>query len=217
VYSVTEEISGGKKKPDKYTDWPTFYLIDPALGFMIESRYQNQYTFDTNSNLKESEDLYRGLVSSHYQLYPDRGYVEYISKIKKNGEITENKYRINLRGNFPTWDANSFFFLPIRVMDTAGGGILYMVFPEVGKEPFPFFFKSEAEEPVKVKAGIFKTHRLVVMAGDPFLARLAEPILKKAAFWVDDSKRITVKIQFAWGLGVEELEEISNVKTRILF
>jgi hypothetical protein len=214
VYSITEDVSGGKKIPDKYTDWPTFYLIDPVRGSTIESRFQNQYSSSTDNDTNSlKNDPYKGLISSHYQLFQDPGYVEYISKVRKGKEITENRCRINLKGNFPTFDANSFFFLPVRVMDIAGGGIMYLVAPELLKEPLPFFFKSEAEESVKVKAGIFDSHRLVVMAGDPFLGAVGEPILKKAAFWVDKKKRITVKIQFAFGFGTMELEEISNVST----
>lgn len=209
VYSISVKFPSDKKIPKKYTDWPSFSVIDPRQGLTIESLFS-----DTNVIESDPGSPYSGLIYSHYQLLGDMGYVEYRSKIIKDNKLKESKTRVNLIRNFPTWDGTSFFYFPARLMDIRGGGIMYIVSPEFMKDPMPFSFNYKAKETIRVKAGEFNTYKVITVSGDPFLGKLAEPVLKKAAFWIDESTGITVKIQYAFGYGVEEVEEISNVNIK---
>ncbi|MGA2140981.1 MAG: DUF3108 domain-containing protein [Brevinematales bacterium] len=211
VYMAETEIPGGRKIPGNYLNWPSYYLIDPSHGCVLESVFiwnTNDIAFKT----KAQDIPYSSLIYSCYQLHMKEGYVKYVSRSMKNTEIIERNYRVDVKADYPVWDGISFFYFPSRMMDIRGGGTMYIVTPEFLKDATPFSLKYKSREKVVTKAGDFSTFKVSVITDDPFLERLAEPILKKASFWVEDSPRkLTVRIQFAFGGGVVELEEISNV------
>ena len=211
VYMAETEFPGGRKIPGNYMNWPSYYLIDPTRGSVLESVFKwntNDIAFKT----KAQDIPYSSLVYSIYQFHIKEGYVEYMSRSMKNSELIERNYRVNVKADYPVWDGISFFYFPSRLMDIRGGGTMYIVTPEFLKEATPFSLIYRSKEKVVTKAGNFNTFKVSIITDDPFLERLAEPILKKASFWVEDSgMRLTVKVQFAFGGGVVELEEISNV------
>ncbi len=209
VYGVQAKSPADRKIPDNYKEWPSFYIIDPWQGSVIEAVYSIK-----TSDIKDIDPAnpYSSLIYSHYKLHRDSGYVEYTSKSLKNKELIEKNYRVNIKKDYPVCDANSTFYFPTRFLDVRNGGILYMVSPEFLKDPVPFSFKYESRETIRTKAGQFAAIKGAVVSGDPFIGQLVGPLLKKFAIWYEDSdRRLTVKIQLAYG-GYMELEEISNVR-----
>lgn len=208
TYSLERPLSGNIKPAKKYTEWPSYILIDPEQG-EIESELNNN---NTNSNDPDSSNPYYNIVYTHYQMYTDKGYVEYISRVKNKKELTESRYRVNITPGFPYWDGPSFFYFPARFMDIRSQGTMFLITPEYLKDPMPFSFKYEADETIRTKAGTFHTKKLSVVTGDPFISKLSEPLLKRFATWIEDSdRRLAVKVQIAYG-GELVLEEISNVR-----
>lgn len=132
IYSDEITISSGKKLPGNYTNWPSFYLIDPSRGSLIES----EVNYNTNDFQDNSPDDLRGMIYSHYQLYSDKGYVENSSKKVKDNKTNENKNRVKINPKFPSWDGNSAGYFSMRFMDVSSPGIMYIISPGGIKDPF---------------------------------------------------------------------------------
>ncbi len=207
VYSDEITVSGEKKLPENYSNWPSFYLVDPARGSLIEAKV----SYSTNDFQGNSPDDLKGMIYSHYQLYLNEGYVEYRSKKVKDNKTNEYKNRVRINPDFPSWDGNSAGYLSMRFMDVSSPGIMYIISPGGLKDPIPFTYRYVAKETMLTKVGKFRVNRAKTVLGDPFLGKLMEPILKKADLWFEDSdRRLLVKVD---GFGqVLVLEEISNVK-----
>lgn len=204
VYTLTNEIKSFNQIAGTGT---SYYDIDPKLGDVVESVFYN-----TNANEDSTDNPYASILYGHYHLNLDTGTVEYLSEAKKGKDIIDSKYRIYIKKGFPIIDATSFFYFPTRLMDVKGGGIIYMVSPEFLKEPVPVTFEYLNKQKITTAAGTFSTYKVMVLSGDPFIAKLGESVLKKAAFWVEDSnRRFTVKIQLAFGGQIIELEGITNI------
>ena len=207
IYSDEITISSGKKLPGNYTNWPSFYLIDPSRGSLIES----EVNYNTNDFQDNSPDDLRGMIYSHYQLYSDKGYVENSSKKVKDNKTNENKNRVKINPKFPSWDGNSAGYFSMRFMDVSSPGIMYIISPGGIKDPIPFTYRYVAKETISTKAGTFRVKRAKTVMGDPFLGKLMEPVLKNANLWFEDSDRkLLIKVD---GFGqLLTLEEISNVR-----
>jgi hypothetical protein len=138
--------------------------------------------------------------------------LEYRSK-KINGDVTnESKYIVKFNTDFPSVDIRGGIYLS-RFLDPRSGGIYYSINPDTLREPSPSIIRYASDEIITTKAGSFRVKKLIFVGADPFISKLMEPILKKIAFWVEDSdRRIVIKIStFA---GDEILEEISNINMK---
>ena len=208
LYMDIISVSGNKKLPKKYSDWPISALIDPVRAQTIEAE-GNLNTNDMNDPSFSSFG-FSGMFYFHYQLYRDKGYVKYLSKSLQSKSIQTTSYTINVKPGFPLMDAFSQDFISDRLIDPRSPGIMYWVIPNFMKEPLQFTFKIEKKETISVKAGTFKANKVIIYTGDPFLRKLAEPFLKNSCVMVEDSdRRLPLKTQVQ---GYDEvLEEISNV------
>ncbi len=218
-YMVTRKITNGmggfsyliyfdmisvsvKEGPAKdYTKWPMFFLVDPLSGSLVESVIK----YSTNS------PGINGVIYSHYRLL--KGYVEYITRSLKNHETNENRYRVNVKPGFPSWDMWSSIYFTLRFLDVRSPGVEYVIIPEVMKEPIPFSAVYLGKETIKTGAGSFDVIKAKMPMGDPFLGRLLDPMMGNAYSMIEDSdRRLVVKIGAADNGNV--LEEISNVNDK---
>ena len=203
IYFNSIAVSGGKKPSEDYTKWPMFFLVDPGIGCVIESETH----YSTNS------PGIGGLIYSHYRLFRDRGYIEYISKSIKGAETFESRYRVRVNPDYPSWDMWSGIYFSMRFMDVRTPGIIYIIIPEVIKEPIPFTAVYSGSDTVTVKAGTFKVNKSKMAMGDAFLGKLLNPMMGNATSLVTDSdRRLVVKIGAAQNANI--LEEISNVSIK---
>jgi hypothetical protein len=205
VYEDIIAVSGGRKLPGRYTDWPVSVLIDPVLGSTLES--------EGNLSTNELKDFASfgvgGLIYWHYQLYPGQGIVKYTSKSMKADEIITKNYRINVKPGFPAMDAFSEGFIISRFIDPHSPGIVYYVIPDFMKEPFPLTVRFAGKENITIKAGKFNSLKIVFTMGDPFIGKLMEPFMKDSSLYVDSERRIPIESKLNSGETI--LEEISNV------
>ncbi len=209
VYSdmvTLERVKKGKALAKNYKDWPSFYLIDPAKGCLIESEMK----YDVNDFKDNSDKEFRGMIYSHYQFYQDKGYVEFITKSENGDKTNESKYRLKVDSNFPYWDGSSTGFLSMRFMDINSPGYMYTIIPQAIKEPMPFTYRFISKETLSIKPGKFQINKLNVIMADPFIAKLMEPFLKNLAFLIEDSDR-RLLVKFETPMGYDVLEDISNV------
>lgn len=200
VYKDDIRLSSSGKLPADYTNWKSSFLVDPKLGSVLEA------SENTGSENDDNRQFY------HYKFYPDRGYVDFVSKSKKKSTTMERKYRVKVNPEFPAWDNLSMYYA-LSFLDDRGGGILYVINPSFFKEPLPFYFKHKANETIKTKAGTFHTSKAVMIVADTFLGSLMEPVLKGSAMWVEDSnRRLFIKAELAGYTAF--LEDISNVNVK---
>ena len=208
LYMNLISVSGNKKLPKNYSDWPISALIDPVRAQTIEAEG------NLNTNAMDDPSFssfgFGGLFYFHYNLYRDKGYIKYSSKSLKGESILTTSYTINIKPNFPLMDAFSQDFISDRLIDPRSPGIMYFIIPNFMKEPLPMTFKIEKKETLTIKLGTFKANKIVMFTGDPFLGRLAESFLKNSSVMVEDTdRRLPLKTQVQGYY--EVLEEISNV------
>ncbi len=201
----------GEKPPENFTNWPVTYLIDPERAVTLES--DAHYDKKMMDNPVTAAFGIGNLISFQYRLNRDKGYVEYLSKNVKGSVTNESRYLIKVNPDFPGGKDMEFMFYSIRMLDVRSGGISYTIMPEFMKEPMAGFYKIDSKLTVKAGAGTFSVNKIIAIGGDPFFAKLLEPILKKFAYYVEDSdRRLVVKVNTFAGDIV--LEEISNVNLK---
>ncbi len=200
IYKDDIRISGGKKLPENYKDWQSSFLIDPKRGSVLEA----------SENLGYDREGDSGTANYNYRLYPEKGYVDFVSKTIKNKVLSESKYRVKVNPDFPAWDNFSMYYAPC-FLDNRSGGIMYLINPAFFKEPLPVSFKHLSADTIRTKAGTFRTSKAVIIFADAFISKLMEPLLKGTAMWVEDSdRRILIKAEMAGYVAF--IEEISNVR-----
>ena len=209
TYQDMISVSSAKKPVKNYISWPVYYDIDPQVGSVIESA--------GNLNADDLKDWPKApsgevFLSWHYKLNREKGYVEYSSKMLNDKKTNESKSVIRFNTDFPSSDQWGGSTL-IRLFDLRSGGIYYNITALFMKEPMPLTVKYISTETVQTKAGSFRTSKINIVAGDPFLGKLLEPMMKTSGYWIEDSsRRLLVKDEMA-GAGVI-LEEISNVNIK---
>ncbi len=192
-----------------YTNWISYYLIDPKQGTVLESCEH----LSTNQEYMRENAKY-GIVNTffiHYILHRDKKYVEYTEKSLKENGVSESRYKVDINPGFPSWDGGAFFMLSPRFMDVKSGGIFYLVGPAFFKEPVPVTLKYEAKASIGTKAGTFRVKKMATVIADPFIGKLMEPFTKEGSTWVEDSdRRLLIKIHRS-DENETFLEEISNI------
>ncbi len=209
IYKNEIRISSGKSLPGNYRDWPSYCLIDPRLGSVLEW----EETYDTNTEIfKENEALFYPYYFQFHYNY-NRGYVDEIIKSVKGKETTSARYHVAVNPDFPVWDQINFSFFGPSFMDVRSGGIIYMVAPFMLKEAAPVTFKYQASETITTKAGNFRALKETFLISDPFIGNLMDSFLKTSKFWIEDSGR---KLLLKSQLGGTEviLEGISNINLK---
>jgi hypothetical protein len=209
IYKNEIRITSGKKHPGNYTDWPSFSLIDPGRGSVMEW----EESHDTNAQIYKNNESVFYPYYFQYQYYPDKGYVDELIKSIKGSQTTSAKYRVKVNPDFPAWDQISFAFYGARFMDARSGGIIYMVAPFLLKEAAPVTFKYIATETIQTKAGTFRAHKINIIVADPFIGKLLDSMTKSSALWIEDSdRRLLIKSQLMGNDTV--LEEVSNINIK---
>ena len=200
---------GGKRLPADYTKWPIWALVDPIKAQTIEAE-GNIATNAMDDPIYSSYGL-SGLFYFHYQLDREKGYAKYMSKSLSGDKIITTSYTVKVITAFPLMEVFSQDFISDRLVDPRSPGVMYWIIPNFMKEPLPMSFKVGKSETLTVKAGTFKVKRITMTMGDPFLAKLGEPILKSSSLLLEDSDRRLPIITENQGYR-EIIEVISNVK-----
>jgi hypothetical protein len=200
-------VRGGKKLRLNYTSWPVITLFDPVRGLTLES----EANLNTNDMKNWAKFGFSGFFHSHYKLYPDKGYVSFISKSFEGNEIVTKTFRINIRPGFPVVDMFSLSQYAGRFFDPRNHGILYILIPNFLKDPIPVSFDYGSIETISTKAGAFRVKKIKSSWGDAFIGNLLDSFSKNLSIYVEDSdRRIAVKKVYPGGEEII-LENISNI------
>ncbi len=213
IYQCILSAKDFKKSPGYYKNWPSYYLIDPKLGSVIESLTVYN-TNDTKNEVNYSMG-FEGMVYWHYKFDYETGHIENVTKYVKDTLTNTKTCSVNVNPDIPAWDPTSLIYFLGRFLDPRSPGIFYMVAPEIMKNPIPFSIKLAKKENISTKAGNFIANKVNTISGDPFIGKLMEPFIKNWIIWVADSdSRLIVKLRPpAGGLSIV-LEEISNVNVK---
>ncbi len=212
IYSDMIAYPGGKKPQKDYTKWPSYYLIDPQKGLVLEVE---QY-LSTNSEEMKNNTIYGmgDTFYTHYILHQDTGNVEYKTKGFKDNGIIESSYKAYIKPGYSAWEGGAYFMFSPRFMDPKSGGIMYLVAPAFLKDPVPITIMSAAKEIIETTAGTFNVIKVNTIMADPFIGKLMEPIIKSSGYWIEDSDRkLLIKIKRSAD-NESTLDEISNVNIK---
>ncbi len=208
VYYITIPVSEGKKPPENYSNWPSFFVIDPKTGSIIESEFK----LNPNDSIKWAKGGLGYLIYGHYKLFHDKGYVEYFSKKKTDYGTNETRYIVRFNTDIPSGDVSGVYFQP-RFLDPLNTGVYYKIIPEFMKDAMPVTMKFLSKETIKVKAGTFRVNKYSIVMADPFVGKLVESVMKNSIIMIEVSeRRLVVKSDIPGGY--VELEEISNINKR---
>ncbi len=210
IYMVNISVSGGKKLPENYRDWPSSFLIDPIAGTVLEMKM----TMDTDTSIYKNNENQPFPYSWNFKRSLDGRYVDFNMKTIKGRQSAESRYHFKVNPLFPVWENISLGFFSPRFMDLSSHGIIYSIAPFLVKEPLPFSFRCVAIETIKTRAGSFLTTMVAIAMADPFLEKIMEPFTKqKTGIWVENSgRRVIAKVELMDN--VTELEEISNINSK---
>ena len=87
VYQDIISVSGGRRLPQKFSDWPVSVLIDPVHGSTVESAGNL-----TTNELKDFASFgVGGLIYWRYRLFEDLGLVKYTSTSIKGDEHVDKE------------------------------------------------------------------------------------------------------------------------------
>ncbi len=128
IYCNFISVSDTKNNPGYFTNWPMVMIIDAASGSVIES--EGKLSTNTLQLQAFEEAGIRGLVYWHYQLFQNKGYVDYTSKSLKGEETVTKRFKIYVKPGFPLFDAFSINIFSNRLIDPDSPGIMYSDYPE---------------------------------------------------------------------------------------
>ena len=208
LYKDSVSVTNSSKHQKDYKKWPSYTIIDPKQGAVIEA---NAF-FDTNA-LLDYNNVGGDVFYYHYQLNNEQGYVDYISKTLKKNQVRTMHSRVNVKPGLPVWDRASLFVLSMRFIDFNSGGSMFMVVPDVLKTPIACTYKFISKENISNSAGNFKVNKLSFILTDAFISKLMGYMLKDMYTYIEDSDR-RLMIQYHTFGSEYKLEEISNVNVK---
>jgi hypothetical protein len=194
-----------------YEKWPTYFIIDPVKGQVIEAEELIPAQISNGADY----DILKSLRHWHFKSNFDKNYVEYTADIEKNNKLTIKNIKVPFNPNFPLWDATSFGFVGSRIMDDTSPGVAFMVQPLVMQKPISLVSKYDKPETIKTKLGKFSARKIIYTNTDPFFSVLMESYdLTSIKIWVDEKDtRIIVRMIVPWmTMDIEEISSIESLK-----
>ncbi len=186
-----------------YTNYSQQICVSLDNASIIFSKF-NILNYILTNNLN-----YKGLVYYSLEINNEKKTALYIEKLIDNKEIRTVESRIKIKTDYPIWDMDSFALIGSRYLDLNGGGISYIIAPQIIKEPIPGSLVKLGKETIETKAGKFITIKYGFSIGDPFLATLAQAYTREIFIWIEDNSRsLLIKGQKPGETTV--LEEISE-------
>ena len=208
LYKDSVPVTNSSKHQVDYKKWPSYTIIDPKQGAVIEA---NAF-FATNS-MSQYNNVGGDVFYYHYQLNNEQGYVDYISKTVKKDQVRTMRSRVNVKPGLPIWDRAGVFMQSTRFMDFNSGGSMLMVVPDVLKTPIACTYKFISKENISNSAGIFKVNKLCLMLTDAFMGKLLDFMLKGMYTYIEDSDRRIMILYHTPGTDWK-LEAISNINIK---
>jgi hypothetical protein len=181
------------KLPASYTNFHQKFLIDLEKASLVHDKEDYTDRFDVSM---AASNHYWGAISSELTIDRVKSMAYYLNKIYDgyNSQVKAN--RISIYPDYPIWDGSSLGFIGARIFGIANNGILYLIEPEILKDPISMSFDIKGREDIQTKAGIFHTVKVGMKVADPFLGKLLESYVNSMFVWVEDSNRaLVVKIQ----------------------
>jgi hypothetical protein len=184
LYEDSLEIGMDMKLSANYSNFHNQYKINLEDGSLIY--HKTDYMDFTNIALS---NRYKGSFGTDLVINKSNAEAEYMAKIWDGFGIKSMTSRIKIKPDYPIWDFDSIGYIGLRLFEPTNKGIIYIIAPDLLKEPIPVSFSIKGREVVKTKAGVFNTVKLGMFLADPFLGKLLEGYVREVFAWVEDSDR----------------------------
>ena len=203
TYAEAFDLSKGEKLPEYLTNYHSFFRVSLSDASLLES-YKDimGYLQKNNKSGMAYQDIKFDKVNS---------IAETTSKLWDGNELKISTGKMKIKPGFPVWDPGSIIFIGLRYLDVSGPGIVYLVTPQVLKEPMPVSFRVVKKEVLETKAGKFNTLKISFSVADPFISKLMDSYIKTTFIWVEDSERALIVKTDVPG-SINELESVSVYK-----
>jgi hypothetical protein len=211
----TEDIGADSKKalPANFTNYDNYYLISLENASLIE-----RHSRIPMDEIKRSSSMHSPNGTSRIDFINNELEktitVQYKIVVKADKDqpvdtmIKVNKVKV--KPGYPVWEMSSLLFAGVRVLDLNSPGIIYVVEPQILREPIPGRVKQIGKEKITTPAGSFNTVKFGYAIADSFIGKLLDPMTKESYFWIEDSPRaLIIKTVDPMGDSTQ-LENISN-------
>jgi hypothetical protein len=188
MYEFLQLVTNMRKMPGNYTNFDGYHKVSLDKASLVEE----------TRNWEFAKDAIKGFpYYQHYEMNTRDETYEYTAKTWNGIETRESRSRISLKNKmqYPIWTTQSLVFIGARFLDRDSTGIVYLVEPQILKEPMPIRIKFLGREEIATKAGRFKTIKGTMLIADVFIGRLLDSYTKNMAVWIEESSGRVIKIK----------------------